>query len=551
MPPDMGPRKFRRLPAKRYRQVVNVFLKHGLGLFVDQLGLKGRRPERPRPGLSRRQIGKRLRLALEELGPTFIKLGQMLSTRTDLLPRDIAEELGKLQDQVFPLPFEVVRQEVEKDLGRSLDELFVEFDSCPLAAASIAQVHRARLFNGQEVAAKVRRPGIEDIVEEDLAVLVSLAERAEKRMAWAAAYGVADLAREFAHNLRQELDFTLEGYRAERLRRNLAQEAGVYVPAVFGKFSGQRILTFEYVQGVKLNDIPELARRGMDRRVLARRLVDVLLRQILRDGFFHADPHPGNIYVSDGNVIVFMDFGLIGEISDQRRRLLGELILAVVRNDAPRTVQALLDLGIVQEAVDVASLQAEVDRLRETYYRLPFEQISLAAVFNEMLSLARRFKTKVPLEITNVIRALILLEGTVRELDPDISMVKIAEPLVREVFMQELDKGHRELLARLINSGEALLDLPLKLSRTLDKLAERTLWLNVEDVKHLSNAIDRAATKILVGFIFLSLAVLTVGLSVVKAGRLLPWGYVVSGGIVLLVILAAVSLYQVFRRGPK
>jgi len=343
---------------RRYQQIGRVLTRYGFGHILTQLGI-GRAliPSLEKLRFSSAEIlratpAERARMVIEELGPTFIKLGQILSTRGDVVPPDLVHELEKLQDTVPPTDFALIRAEVERELGQPLDQVFPNFDPVPVASASLGQVHFATLASGTEVAVKVFRPGVDKLIETDLDILLELAALAEKRTDWGAHYGVLSLAQEFADTLRTEQNYEQEGHNMDNYRQIFAGVGHVHIPRVYWETTTRRVLTMERIRGIKITDVARLEAAGLDRGLIARRLIDILLRAVLNEGFFHADPHAGNFMVLPHETIGLMDFGIMGHLDPVQRLGLVHLFVGLFRQDTDRVVQAMSDLGIATRTSD-------------------------------------------------------------------------------------------------------------------------------------------------------------------------------------------------------
>ncbi|AOQ22732.1 ABC1 kinase family protein [Neomoorella thermoacetica] len=510
----------RYIHLNRYRQVVNVLARYGFGYLLDQVGLgelilRRSREEAP---LS---LGQRLRLALEELGPTFIKLGQLLSTRPDLLPADIISELTRLQDRVPPFPFADVRKAVEEELGQPLEELFASFDPEPLAVASIGQVHRATLLDGSQVIVKVQRPGIARQVRVDLEILFDLARLAQRHTPYGKIYDFNQMAAEFARALTEELDYTREGRNADRFRENFAGDASVYFPAVYWDYTTRGVLTQEYVEAVKLNNLEEIDRRGYSRRRIAVNLARAVYQQVLVDGFFHGDPHPGNLAVLPGEVIVFMDFGLTGTLTEELKEQFVNLVLGIIRRRSQDVLRTIIAMGMVPAEVDRSALRREIEALRDKYYHLSFRQISLGQAIEELLQLAFRYHLRMPPELTLLGKTLLTLEGLVRKLDPELELAELAEPYGRELLRRRFSVRFlwRTLTENLASGWEVMQSLPRQFQHLLD-LAERgELTLRVEPLhlRGLVRQIDRIINKLTMSVVLLAFSIIMASLIISTA----------------------------------
>ncbi|MGG6264385.1 ABC1 kinase family protein [Leptolyngbya sp. AN03gr2] len=356
----------------RYSQIANIVARHGLGYFVGILGLERFVPfHQGLLGHSRRTEPytqpEHIRMAFEELGPTFIKLGQILSTRADLLTPEYQAEFAKLQDQALPVLTNAMEDILAEELGKPINAVFATFDPTPIAAASIGQVYTATLHDGTEVVVKVRRPGIVEQVEEDLEILQNLAVSASYRWELAKQYDVIGLAQEFAQTLRSELDYLREGRNAERFAKNFAHNPNVHIPRIFWESTTSRVLTMERIRGIKVSDLSALNAAGINRKTLAEQIAQLNLQMVFEDGFFHADPHPGNFFIEPNGRIGLIDFGMVGSLDSQTQEHLAGILLAVISQDADRLVDAFLELGFAQQTVDRSLLRRDLQYLVVLY----------------------------------------------------------------------------------------------------------------------------------------------------------------------------------------
>jgi ubiquinone biosynthesis protein len=446
-----------------------------------------------------------LRLALEDLGVTAIKLGQVLSTRPDLVSPEIVAELARLQDHAPPIPFEAVRAVVEAELGRPLDALFARFDPEPMAAASIGQVHDAALPGGTAVVVKVQRPGVEAQAEADLALLDDLASAAAARTAWGRAYDVRGWVREFAFTLRAELDYTAEARHAEQIRRDFAGEPALHVPAVFAERSARRVLTMERLDGIKVDDVDALDAADVDRPALARTATRVLLRMVLQNGFYHADPHPGNVLVLPGERIGLLDFGMVGALDAATREALLRIVLALAAADTDRLVDELTALGVTGEAVARGPLKQDLERLRRRYASRPLREIAAAAAFQEIMDVARRHRLRLPAELVQLAKTVAMAEGTALRLDPDFEILAFSLPYVRRFWLRTLAPRAqaRRVSAALVDLADLGEALPRQLRRLSRRLEQGDLPLAVaadpspETLRRIERAANRVAAAVL------------------------------------------------------
>ncbi|MDF2630398.1 MAG: 2-octaprenylphenol hydroxylase, partial [Symbiobacteriaceae bacterium] len=375
--------------------MLRVFSRYGFGSLAEHLGLGGwtRPPSTAGAGARR---GERLRRAFEELGPAYVKLGQMLSTRGDILPPDIVAALEKLQDQVAPFPYEQVLAVLEAELGAPLERHFQSIDPTPMAAASLGQVHPAVLANGNPVVIKVQRPGVREAVELDLQVLQGLASLAARRTAFGRSYDLVGVAREFATMLRGELDYVQEGRNAERFRLHFADDPAIHFPGVCWEQTTGRVLTLERVGGLRITDRESMLQQGISPAQVAGRLAGAIFRMVLSEGFFHADPHPGNLFVTPAGGITFVDMGMVGELTPAMRENIIDYVIGVVTKDTDLVVEAILRMGVISRPADMAGLRRDCDRLREKYGEVPIREVSLGPALRETLTIARKYQISFP-----------------------------------------------------------------------------------------------------------------------------------------------------------
>ena len=509
---------FRRTQQRigRSSRIVEILVKYGFGFVVHQLGLAEPgwlRRSRGHPAyVQQLSINERIRCMLEELGPTFVKLGQALSTRADLLPPALIAELDKLQDKVPPFPFPVARAVVEAELGDTLENLFKQFDEEPCAAASIGQVHRAVLFDGTQVVVKVQRPGIERETDADLLIMRDLAHLAACRTEWGKMYAVDQLVEEFGYQLREQLDYTVEGRHNDSFRRMMDEVPRMYVPKVFWAYSSRRLLTTEYVEGSKLDDFPRLQQAGLDRKELAAVFVEIMATQALSYGFYHADPHPGNLVASADGTLIFMDFGMVGYLDEELKEQLLTLVLAVVHNDIDGIAYSLLALGVVQSRIDRTRLKADIRKIVRKYYEQPLAEMPAVETVDEMLSLAAKYRVRLPADLTLLIKVALMVEGLATQLDPELSIVDVAKPFAARIQAERMSpqfilKG----VSRDFRGAQRLLHgLPGRVDGLLQALEGGEITLRIElayldrYIRQISVTVNRLAAAIVVASMFLA-----------------------------------------------
>jgi ubiquinone biosynthesis protein len=449
---------------KRYRQILAVLFKYGFGDLVDtlkieeylEIGLQMISRKR-RDQVEKLTRSERVRMALEELGPTFVKLGQMLSTRPDLIPIEFIEELSKLQDDVPPFSYAEVAQIIESELGMAPADVFQHFDQTPLAAASIGQVHRARLKDGEDVVVKVQRPGIRKIVEVDLEIMLHLASLMERHVEEFQVNRPTRIVEELARTLEKEIDYTIEASHIERFSRQFIDDETVYVPKVFRETTTERVLTMEYIDGVKASDIDRIEQEGLDRKIITARGADLILKQVFDHGFFHADPHPGNLFVLPSNVICYLDFGMMGSVDRKTREDFADLLHSVINRDESGATQAVLMLTQYDEEPDERLLARDLADLMGQHLYKPLKDLHMERLLQQLLELLSRHRLQMPPDLFLMMKALATVEGVGLSLDPDFHMINQASPFIQRVEMERLRP--KRVASDLLKSGVEIVRL--------------------------------------------------------------------------------------------
>ncbi|MEE8397404.1 MAG: AarF/UbiB family protein [Desulfobacterales bacterium] len=424
----------------RYRQILTIFFRYGFGDLVEllkieqyiEVGLQLISRKR-RDRIDRFSRAERVRMALEELGPTYIKLGQVLSTRPDLIPIEFISELSKLQDEVPPCSHDEIRGVIASELGAKATELFSQFDEIPLASASIGQVYRAKLIDGETVAVKVQRPGIQKTIEVDLEIMLHLATLMERHLEEMALHRPVRIVEEFAKTLEREIDYTIEAENMERVAQQFLEDPTIYVPKVFRETTTARILTMEFIEGIKISDVAQLDASGLDRKTITERGADFYLKQIFDHGFFHADPHPGNIFVLPDNVICLLDFGMVGSVDRKTREDFVELLDSVANEDENRACQVLLRLAIWDDEPDLRSLERDVAVFIGQHLHRSLREIKIHKLLQDLLGIASRHRLGIPPDLFLMMKALGTIEGVAVSLDPDFNMIAQTEPFIEAV----------------------------------------------------------------------------------------------------------------------
>ena len=544
----------------RLRQISGVLLRHGLGYVVGIVGLERFVPfHRGLLGHTKRAEPytrpEHVRLALEELGTTFIKLGQILSTRPDLVPPAYQVELAKLQDTAPPIAIEDVRTAIKAELGRPPDEIFADFEEMPLATGSIGQAHAATLHDGTEVVVKVRRPGVVEQVESDLALLQNLAVRASRHWELAGRYDVVGLAQEFAHTLRAELDYVREGRNAERFAASFAGDADIHIPRVYWETTTARVITLERIRGIKISEVEALDAAGVERPALAERCARILLKMVFEDGFFHADPHPGNFFIEPGGRIGLVDFGMVGSLDERTQDSLGELVLAITANDAEQAAGALLDLGVARGPVDRGQLAADLAHLLAGYAQRPLGEVRVGPLIAEAQATVRRHQLQLPANLAVLLKTIAMSEGLGAQLDPTFALGRALGPYALRLLLRQF--APTRLARRVGEAGIELSRLAVELPRQLRHLTSEldqggpSVRIRPEGFDPLARRLERLTNRVVLGILagafVLGLAVL---MTVYHPPGWSSWaGAVFGAGFVVAAVLGSYLAWSIFRSG--
>ncbi len=518
----------------RINEIAGVLIRHGLGDTVRRLGLAN---ALERAGhavnwdtaadLARIDPPVQTRLAMEELGPTFVKLGQLLAGRADLFAPEWIAEFQRLHSHVPAVPFDVLRAQLTEDLKGEPETVFARFDLEPLAAASIAQVHRAQLHDGCEVVVKIRRPGITDVIEADLRLLDKLAAIAEAEVPTLKLYRPRLLVREFARSLRRELDLAAECRNAERIAAHFAEVPYVLIPQVHWAHTSERVNTQDFIDGVSGDALKQLTpEAGFDRSLLARRGAQAVLKMIVEDGFFHADPHPGNVFYLPGNTIAFIDFGMVGRLPSHRREELLQLLLGLVERDPQAVADVLMDWTSDEHSQSASQnqpqLEAEIEAFVDQYHGTELAQLNLGKMLADVTAILREHHLVLPSDLAMLIKAFVSLDGMGRGLDPGFHMATEALPVLRRVAgdryqPQALAARGWKTLRRALSLAE---QLPQDISRLLRNARSGHLSVGIElaHLKRVGDQIDRAANRLAIALVIASLVIGSSIVMTVKGG---------------------------------
>ncbi|MEA2030375.1 MAG: AarF/UbiB family protein [candidate division Zixibacteria bacterium] len=551
------PRNWRHM--RRYRQILSILIKYGFGDVVDvtRKDLISRFGDKIAPLFGKHvdssmSRAERLRHAAEELGPTFIKLAQVLSMRSDLVPSDITIELQKLQDEVSSFSYEEVRTIISEELGQEPEAAFSFIDEQPLAAASIAQVHRATLHNGRQVVIKIQRPNIEDVINVDLEILSDLAKVLVRYSLNSVVSDPVAVVEEFDRSIHRELDFLSEGRNINRFRRMYADDHTVLIPNFYPELSSSRVLVMDFVDGIKASDLEELVRKGLDRTVIAERGAQLILKQVFQHGFFHADPHPGNILVLEDNVIVPLDYGMVGNLDESTIEALGSALAGIIHKDTNRILRAFDALGITHDIANRIALRTDINSLVNQYYEVPLKELQVSDLLKEIFKIFRAHQMTLSSNLSLMLKALVTVEGLGRLLHPDFDMVSEVRPYVRRIMYRRYDprRRFRDLLNVFDDFSNLVEELPQSIRGTLRKINAGELRIQFEhrNLEKLTKEINQSSNRISSAVI---IAALIIGSSLVMQVPSGPslFGFPLIGviGYLIASVLGLLLLWNIFR----
>ena len=545
----------------RYRQILAVFFKYGFGDLIEllkieqyiEIGLQLISKNR-RTRLEKLSRAERVRMACEELGPTYIKFGQILSTRPDLVPVDFVKELSKLQDDVPSSPFSEVSKIIESELGAPPEDIFDFFEETPLASASIGQVYRAKLKDGEAVAVKVQRPGIKKIIEVDLEIMLHLATLMERHIEEMSLHQPVKIVEEFARTLEKEIDYTIEATNMERIARNFLNDLTIYVPKVFRDTTTESILTTEFVEGIKVSEIDRLEKAGLDRKLITLRGANVVLKQIIKHGFFHADPHPGNIFVLPDNVICLLDFGMTGSVDRRTREDFIDLAESVVNRNESRATQVLLKLTDWDEDPDIRLLEKDVADFMGRHLHKPLKDIKIGKLLNNLLEMAFQHRLRIPPDIFLMLKAFSAIEGVGLMLDPDFDMIKQAAPFIKEVKRARLSPQRitGDVFRLAIELFQFVENFPKDILSITRLIKQQKFSLNLEyrGLDKMLSTYDQISNRISFSII---IAALIIGSAIVIMSKVPPLFYDISligiVGFLAAAIMGIWLLVAILRKG--
>ena len=519
---------------KRSRQVMAVLFKYGLDYFLDRtkIGILARIRKKPKD-YKTLTTAERLRLALEELGPTFIKFGQILSTRPDFLPPAFIKELEKLQDQVPSFDSFQAQKIIERELGKSINRLFKNFEPTPIAAASLSQVHKTILPSGETVAVKIQRPDIKETIELDLEILEDLAALVESHFSDGWIYHPKLMVAEFKKAIRKELDFTNEVHNFEKFRANFKDIDYIKVPKIYWEMTTSEVLTMEFIEGTKINEITQEKYKDVfEPAEVAKRGAEAILKQILEDGFFHADPHPANLFVQPPATIIMLDVGMVGYLDKETVINGAKLLQAIINKNLDQSLRSLENLGVIIKEFDRHLLRQDLKELFERYLGVPLKNLEISKVSQDIIEIMVRHNLVLPTNLALMVKALSMVETTGRQLYPDFDMLSTAKPFIKKLLRKKFVP--KELLKKsevvLQESIELIEQLPNNLIDILHKVKEGKLKFNFEHqgLEKLTNEIDRSSNRLSFSLI---IAALIIGSSLILQQQIGPFifGYPILG----------------------
>ena len=533
----------RRKTLSRFDEIIKIFRKYDFDKVLGQTTrnrISPFRSEADNKELLKEDFPERLRLMLQELGTTFIKFGQLLASRPDLVGEKISEELSQLHDENPPVSYEEIKEMIETQLGGDIEELFAEFSQTPLATASIAQVHEAKLHSGEKVAVKVQKANVEEIVETDLSIMKFIANESDRFNTSFKHLNLPAVVHEFERSIHKEMDFDNELMNIKHLNDNFIYNDKIIVPATYPDFSTEKVLTMEYVEGIKLSEVISCDDPKYNKILIADRIVRAYLKQIFLDGFFHADPHPGNIFITEDNAVCFIDFGMMGVLDDEFRQDLAELMIHFSDHNIDGLINQLIRMDILNEKTDLHLLKSDLNDLFSKYYGMELSRFN--GIIEDLLFLMQKYDVRLPNEFVLMARGLSMVENIGLRLDPNIDVVELLKPIAKKLMVQRYNplKMANNAKNSFFSFEHVLRALPSLISKTIYKIEEGEVTVNIE-VKHISEITNQLSLAIII-------AALLIGSSLVMLIDVGPRFYEMPVlGFVGFTISLALGVFTVLR----
>ncbi len=510
---------------KRFNEILLVLFEEGFDFLLSKIKLKHYIPITKRLGLKKKDELKpevMLRRTLERLGPTFIKFGQLLSVRPDLIPKEYSKELEKLQDNVPEFPFKDVKAIIEKEFGKSIEHLFLHFEKKPIASASISQVHKAILKNGDKVAVKVQRPEVKHLMETDIEIMFYFAGLLENNVENIRRFKPAKIINEFKEWTEKELDFRLEARNAKRFGQNFKGSKTVHIPKIYDELTTERVLTLEFIDGIELHNIKEIKKRKLDFDAIIKNGFDAVMTQVFVHGIFHADPHPGNIIVMRNNSIAFVDFGIVGYFDEKLKNKCIDLLYGIVEQDDELVMDTLVSMGMESSELNYEQLKSDIGFVIQPLQYSQIKDIKVSKVLEEILDIGLRHRLRVPTSFVLFGKTIITLEGVAIEYDPNFKIMETAKPFIEKIIAKRKNplyawKGFVHSMSRYRKFAE---EFPEKAERALDKIQRGTIKVDIEDrdIKKLSLEIDRSSNRVAYGLLIAALLITSAILMNIQKG---------------------------------
>jgi ubiquinone biosynthesis protein len=527
----------------RYREIITVLIKYGFGEIIGRLNLytayrisKVFRKEPP-PEVS---YAVRIRMALEELGPTFVKLGQVMSMRPFMIPTELVKELSKLQDDVGPMPSEDAVRAIEDNLGQQIPDVFKELDPRPVASASLSQAHYGVLRDGTPIVVKIQRPNIKKIIDSDMIILNDIANLLDRHVPESRQYDPIGIINELAKTTRKEINFLYEARNIETFARNFKDDPRIYVPRVFWQYTTRHMIVMDRIDGIKISDIEGLVKAGIDLASISRIGGDMVFKMVFDHGFFHADPHPGNLFVTRSGIIAPVDYGMMGVLSVTQLNQLADILAAVVSNDPSMVVYAFSKAQVLPDDVNKVSLEVDINELITRYHKIPLAQIDMGTITEEFFDVVRRHKVRIQSEFMTFAKALVTYEEVARKLDPSYDFIKHAEPYVRKLAVKRFRPStiRRDIRMAMGEFHDLLVRFPSEIHEFLSKINKGKIkvGMDVQGLDKLIMELDRSSNRLSFALIIASIIVgssmimtLDVGIKVYGVPVVGLFGYVFAG----------------------